>query len=103
MEKKLPLLKKLILIGDIYGASFGVFGCLMSFFAGALSIGTEFPWYLFALAFVYMGLDIIRPRRAKIDFNEQREYLTFSIKIFIKYKIIPSLATNYQAYIEIGG
>ena len=76
MEKKLPLLKKLILIGDIYGASFAVFGCLMSFFAGALSIGTEFPWYLFALAFVYMGLDIIRPRRAKIDFNEQREYLS---------------------------
>ena len=75
MEQKLPLLKKLILIGDIYGISIAVMGSLVSFFAGAIEYGTSMPWYLFALFYIFIGLEVIRPKRAKINFKESKEYL----------------------------
>ena len=86
-EKKLPLLKKLIVIGDIYAASVAFFGCLLAFAAGGLGQGTMVPWYLFALVYIFLGLDVIRLGAPKVNFNTQTEYLLES-----DYPILHSIA-----------
>lgn len=104
MEQKLPLLKKLILVGDIYGVSIAFLGCLVSFFVGALEYGTAFPWYLFALFYIFIGLDVIRPKRAKINFKESKEYLSendYPILYDTAYRAAKAIGCNGKIKIGI--
>ena len=75
LTKKLSILKRLILIGDIYAASISILGAIVAFSAGYLALGTIIPWYIFSLAYIAFGIEFIRFKLPTVSFKEIKEYL----------------------------
>ena len=75
LTKKLFILKKLIVIGDIYAAAISISGAIVAFCAGYLELGATMPWYIFSLAYIAFGIEFIRFKLPEVSFKEIKEYL----------------------------